>query len=261
VRAFLLIVAALTLGKIPLEPGEILQVIVPAAVRTEPRVSAGLVRDLAAGAEVEVLGARTSDGLLWAEVSGGFVEMARLDRIPAEVTGLLPAGGERMAAGRMLDWSYEPSDLVEVPRRLRADGYEWRAMRLRRDALRAFERMIDAAAREDLTIRILSAYRDAHYQHGLYTRAVARDVGQSWSAPPGRSEHQLGTAADIAVPRVPVLDVALEGTPAYEWIVDHAAEFGVVVTYSRERHVERGVAFEPWHLRWVGDAVDDPSAW
>ncbi|HMB69354.1 MAG TPA: D-alanyl-D-alanine carboxypeptidase family protein, partial [bacterium] len=48
---------------------------------------------------------------------------------------------------------------------------------------------------------------------------------------------------------------------AGRWLVERAAEFGFVLSFSRERHEARGVAFEPWHLRYVGRRTDDESGW
>jgi D-alanyl-D-alanine carboxypeptidase len=112
-----------------------------------------------------------------------------------------------------------------------------------------------------VSIGLYSAYRSVEYQRALYARAVERDPGQRSSAAPGRSEHHLGTAADVTTPGVPPLRAAIAESPAGRWLERRAAEFGIVATYSRERHAARGAAHEPWHLRWVGGETDDDSGW
>ena len=50
-------------------------------------------------------------------------------------------------------------------------------------------------------------------------------------------------------------------SPAGRWLEEHSEKFGVVISYSRDRHAERGASFEPWHLRWVGPRADDEARW
>jgi hypothetical protein len=260
--SLLLLVATLTLGGSPLAEGEVLQVVVPGAVREDARSDAPILGTLALGAKVEALALNERTHGAWIELrGGGFVEASRLDREPESFEGDLPPGGEGLGAGRVLPWSYAPSDLVDVPMDLRASGYEWRRMRLRADALAAFERLAAAARIQECKLSILSAFRDGDYQQGLYARAVQRNPAQNHTAPPGRSEHQLGTTVDVAVPGIPTLSVELERSPCYAWLAAHAAEFGFVISYSRERHEASGVAFEPWHLRWVAEMSADSSGW
>ncbi|HMB68865.1 MAG TPA: M15 family metallopeptidase, partial [bacterium] len=192
----------------------------------------------------------------------GWVEAARLDRPPAVEEGEeLPGGREGMASGRTIAGGWSPPDLRPVPDSLKAPGIEWRKMELRAEALDAFRRMIAAAAADGVGLGIYSAYRSVEYQRGLYLRAVDRDPRQRSSAAPGRSEHHLGTTVDIVTPEVPPLRPEIADSPAGAWIARRAAEFGIVQTYSRERHAGRGATHEPWHLRWVGDRIEDEEGW
>ena len=254
--------AGTTLFPGPVRPGEVLRFVVPGPEQGAPDPHAA-VRSRRAPPE-RIIAKRTvfAAGRLWVETEGGgFVEAARVDRLPAPVEGHLPIGAEGLRAGRILPDDYRPSDLVAVPDSLKAPGYRWRRMSLRADALSAFVRLVEAAARDGLEIRILSAFRSAEYQRNLYAKAVEREPGQNSSAAPGRSEHQLGTAVDVVTPEVPGLSPELEASPAGRWISEHGEGFGVVMTFSRARHEARGVAFEPWHLRWVGDLTEDEEAW
>jgi LAS superfamily LD-carboxypeptidase LdcB len=216
----------------------------------------------APGDEIEAARIELKDGVRWVVTkTGAWVEAARLDRVPQPTENLLTAGKEGMADGRVLPDDYEPADLVVVPDSLKATDFGWRPMSLRSGALRAFRSLITAADSAGFEIRIFSAYRSAEYQRGLYARAVERDPTQNRSAPPGRSEHRLGTAVDVAVPGVPLLSGELEHSPAGRWLAAHCEASGIVVSYSHGRHRARGVAFEPWHLRWVGENVRDEGDW
>ena len=236
--------------------GDTLRFIVGASLRATPSAEAASLSRHEPGDRFVVDEVSGQGALCWVRArSGGWIEAVRVDRVPAPVAGNLPVGREGMSSGRVLPWSYEPDDLVTVADSLAAARYRWRTMKLRAPALDAFSALIGAAARDGVRIRFLSAFRTASYQQGLYSRALARDPAQTWSAPPGRSEHQLGTTVDISVPGVADLSEELGQSLAGLWIERNAARFGVAVTYSRERHEDRGVMFEPWHLRWVGAGI------
>ncbi len=243
-------------------PGELLRFVTDGASRAEPE-SAKVIRDYVRGDTVRAHRSFQLNGVRWIELRNtGYVEAARVDRVPVPVRGNLAAGREGLSLGRVLPWDYEPSDLEPVAEPYKAADFETRALRLRREARRAFERMIEAAAAEGVVIRLFSGWRSAEYQAALYARNVdRRGPTQRVSAAPGRSEHQLGTAADVAAPGVPLMTPALADAAAGRWIARRSAEFGIAMTFSRERHERRGVAFEPWHLRWVGDAVNDDREW
>ena len=198
----------------------------------------------------------------WVETAqGGWIARARVDRVPAPLDGDLPVGREGMVTGRVLPDEWVPSDLVPIPDSLKTAGYEGRTMRLRRGARDAFARMMAAAAADGITLRIFSAWRSAEFQRRLYERAVDRDPAQVSTAAPGRSEHRLGTTVDVSTPGARHLHPELAETPAGRWIARRATEFGIVVSFSRERHAARGMSREPWHLRWVDSAVTDDTAW
>jgi hypothetical protein len=257
----LLLLPCLTLSPLPPEPGETVRFVVAGDVRLAPIRAAISLGRREPGDTLTVREAIVVARRLWIETDRGFVEAARLDRIPKPVEGTLDPGEEGLAAGRVLPDAYRPHDLVAVPDSLKAADYLYRRMRLRAEALSAFERMIAAAAEDSCEIRIVSAFRDADYQRGLYARAVERDAGQTSSAPPGRSEHQLGTTADVVEAGGAALSVRLADTEAGRWIRRRAGDFGIVVTFSKERHEARGVSWEPWHLRWVGSRVADEGGW
>lgn len=250
-----------TLFPAPPAPGDTLRCVIPARVHRAPdRGSPGLTT-LEPGDPVLVRGLDRRDGVPWVESDEGWIEAARLDRPASSTAGEFPAGAEGLASGTVLDDDWEPPGLARVPDSLKAPGFVWREMRLVEPALEAFRRLVEAAEADGVRIGIVSAYRDAEYQRRLYERAVARDPRQRESASPGRSEHRLGTTADVATPGVPPFREELERSPAGRWLISRAVEFGIVATYSRERHPARGVAHEPWHLRWVGDHTDDARLW
>jgi hypothetical protein len=256
-----LLAAALTLSPTPVEPGEVLCFVIAGDELLAPTRQALSLARHEPGAAVAVRDTVVVARRLWIETDRGFVEAARVDRRPRPLRHTLPAGEEGMAAGRVLPDDYEPHDLVAIADSLKGPDYVHRPMRLRKGAAAAFTRMIAAAAADGVEIRIVSAHRTADYQRGLYERAVDDDPLQRASAPPGRSEHRLGTAADVVAEGDPGLTDRFAESDAARWLEERAAQFGIVVTYSEERHAARAVEWEPWHLRWVGEKVGDESAW
>ena len=250
-----------TLFPAPPLPGDALRTVTAVIVRSEPAGSDTVVV-LGERAPFTVATVRRVEGIPWLErEAGGWLPAPRADRPPDAELGDLPVGREGMTRGLVLPWDWRPSDLVHLPDSLKYPGYEGKAVRLREDAAKAYVTMVEAAAAEDLEILAFSGWRSGQSQRRLYRRALARDLGQRFSAAPGRSEHQLGTAIDIGVRTLSPLDAALERTPVGRWLEERAAEFGWVISFSRERHEARGVIFEPWHLRWVGEYTEDESRW
>ena len=78
--------------------------------------------------------------------------------------GNIPVGREVVDKWNGLPVHYVPSDLVQVPVQYRAEGYEKRELYLRMEALEVFTKMIDHAESDDVSIRIISAFRsDRHF--------------------------------------------------------------------------------------------------
>lgn len=232
------------------------------AVLAAPDRAADTLAVRAAGDELIARGEVAFGYARWVAVAdAGWVEAARVDR-PAEPLRRDPEPGtEGMIAGRVLPWDWEPSDLVALPDSAKVRGYEGRVLRMRKEAAAAFVAMVAAARADSVEVAAFSTFRPADYQQRLYGRAVARNPDQRVSAAPGRSEHQLGTTVDVGTPGVELADESLAETAAGRWLERRAESFGFVISFSRERHAARGVAFEPWHLRWVGELTADDRRW
>lgn len=126
------------------------------------------------------------------------------------------------------------------------------------------KRMIDAAAEEGVTLRIGSAYRSVEYQKDLFDRNVEQLVNRGYSetrareltaesiADPGTSEHSLGLAVDFAVGDGTDFEETFEGTEEFAWLSAHAAEYGFICRYPKEKEDITQYTYEPWHYRYVG---------
>jgi D-alanyl-D-alanine carboxypeptidase len=119
-------------------------------------------------------------------------------------------------------------------------------------AARAWARMHDAAARDEIELHVVSAFRSVEYQLGIVRRKLERGLSMDEilrvSAAPGFSEHHSGRAFDLTSPGFAVLEEKFEKSPAFAWLRKHAAKFGFRMSYPRRN--PHGIAYEPWHWCW-----------
>lgn len=138
----------------------------------------------------------------------------------------------------------EALDLVEV-----GPNLVGRMQTLTSRTARQWHDMVAAAARDGVTLMIVSGYRSIEYQGGLIRQKIV--AGQTISeilavnAAPGYSEHHTGKAVDIATPGSRPLTEEFETTDAYRWLDENAAIFGFSLTYPRDNPY--GFVYEPWH--------------
>lgn len=152
-----------------------------------------------------------------------------------------------------LPYGYAPRDLVA----LSAYGIpllEGEALLRREAADQLALLMTDAAADgEDLTIA--SAYRsyaDQQASYGHWTDFYGQGAG-GMSAPPGHSQHQLGTAVDFTNAATNYEVHQNFGlTSGHAWLEENATEYGYVLAYPKGQETKTGYNWEPWHYRYVG---------
>lgn len=132
------------------------------------------------------------------------------------------------------------------------------------EAATPYMAMVSAAADDDITLRLQSAYRSVSYQAGLFEKQVEKWEAQGYQSeeaktqaatvvnPPGASEHGCGLAADINCPDFWELEEGFEDTTAFAWLNEHAVEYGFILRYTKEDQETTGITYEPWHWRYVG---------
>lgn len=120
-----------------------------------------------------------------------------------------------------------------------------------KDAMRFLERMIEAAERDDIDLKIISAYRSFDEQNelkGQFTQ-IYGEGANAFSADQGFSEHQLGTTVDITTPEIGATSESFGETEAFEWLQDNAHKYGFILSYPEGNTF---YIYEPWHWRFVG---------
>ena len=126
-------------------------------------------------------------------------------------------------------------------------------MKMVKVAKEAFESLSAAAKKENLNIIAMSTYRSYDYQTNLYNRYVAQDGKENadtYSGRPGHSEHQTGLAADVYNKTETYTN--FERTKEYQWMQEHAHEYGFILRFPENKVGETGYQFESWHYRYVG---------
>lgn len=131
--------------------------------------------------------------------------------------------------------------------------------------LKPIQDMINAAYADNVSLWISSGYRSKEKQASLLEqeiqthmnsgmdRAQAEVEAKKLVMPAGYSEHQSGLVIDING-----VDPDFYQTKAYEWMTQHAAEYGFIERYPDGKSSITGIDYEPWHYRYVG--VDNAKA-
>ena len=175
-----------------------------------------------------------------------------------------PAADDLLAevnANYGLDPKYVPGDLVMLgdylPGRVTLPE-----MLLRQEAAKELSRLVKAMLADGLAPTVLSSYRSYFDQAVAHQRWVVEDPANAdrISALPGHSEHQLGTALDFGSPEMPVLTGSntdkfsplFAQTGEGRWLAVNAFEYGFTMTSPQGAEALTGLAYEPWHYRYVG---------
>lgn len=126
-------------------------------------------------------------------------------------------------------------------------------------AIEHLNNMFEAALKDNVSLISVSSYRTYSYQNTLYNNRVQRFINQGYNeadakttaativALPGTSEHHLGLAVDINE-----VEETFENTNAFKWLQKHAAEYGFVMRYPKDKQEITKIIYEPWHYRYVG---------
>ncbi|MFV0414283.1 MAG: D-alanyl-D-alanine carboxypeptidase family protein [Oscillospiraceae bacterium] len=126
-------------------------------------------------------------------------------------------------------------------------------------AVEPFKAMQAAAAQEGVTLTPISGYRSNERQTNNYNSSIQRYLNQGYSkeesvrltqqyyAIPGSSEHEAGLAVDINS-----LETVFENTKEFAWLKANCVTYGFILRYEKDAEPITGIAYEPWHYRYVG---------
>lgn len=156
---------------------------------------------------------------------------------------------------------YVPANLVPLADQWEAPGFPGQS--LRAEAADALYELLAAARAEGHELRVRSSYRSYGLQEAIFAdhaRRLGVKEASRFSAPPGHSQHQLGTAVDLTTAEVNwALTERLADTAAGRWLGEHAHEYGFALPYPPGQEATSGYRHEPWHYRYIGR--DHAQAW
>ena len=146
---------------------------------------------------------------------------------------------------------YVPRDLEKINSK-----YQWlgRSNELRKDAREAFEKMCEAATKDNIYIYAGSGYRSYQTQLYLYNTYVKRDgfkAAETYSARASYSEHQTGLAMDIANKS----GFISKNDKEYNWLVKNSYKYGFILRYPEDKENITGYMYEEWHYRYLGTTL------
>ena len=110
--------------------------------------------------------------------------------------------------------------------------------------------LLQAAEKEGVFLKVESGYRSETYQASIFKRMLAEgrtfDNIVRYVAPPGYSQHMLGTAVDFFPSRWWFADKV-----CYTWLKENGRRFGFEETYSQYNPMK--IPWEPWHWNFNGE--------
>ncbi len=159
---------------------------------------------------------------------------------------------------RKLVDGFKPPNLVVPKVKLRLDASS-EQMQVRATIVPDMETMFKAASDAGFSLMLSSGYRSEAYQKTLYVAYVATQgqvAADRSSARPSHSEHQTGLTFDVEpADKRCELQQCFGDTPEGKWLATHAAEFGFIIRYGKDKEQLTGYEYEPWHMRYVGKAL------
>ncbi|MCB0685922.1 MAG: M15 family metallopeptidase [Saprospiraceae bacterium] len=141
---------------------------------------------------------------------------------------------------------------------------------LRKDTYEAFKKMHAAAQQEGVSLIIRSATRNFDYQKGIWERkwtgetplesnklatgfndltTRAREI-LKYSSMPGSSRHHWGTDMDLNAFSNQYFEHG-EGKKIYDWLTDHASQYGFCQPYTDKATGRTGYEEERWHWSYL----------
>lgn len=146
-----------------------------------------------------------------------------------------------------------------------------KGMYLRKDAYIAFIKMYNAAKKDGINLKILSATRSFSSQKRIWEakwtgrrKVAGKDLSKAlpfgkdrakkileFSAMPGTSRHHWGTDIDLCALNNPYFESG-KGKKIYEWLTIHAHKFGFDQPYTAQTSREnKGHNEEKWHWSYT----------
>ncbi|MDK2563702.1 M15 family metallopeptidase [Romboutsia sedimentorum] len=150
-----------------------------------------------------------------------------------------------------LTLNYKPDSLVKLNIPF-SDSASDEERYMKSESSKAIEELFNSAQKEGIKLLGMSAYRSYDLQKDIYYSkiiAVGKKEADRYVAKPGKSEHQTGLAIDVTNGDRWFVKSAKEA----QWLAENAHHHGFILRYPENKENITGVAYEPWHIRYVGE--------
>ena len=127
-----------------------------------------------------------------------------------------------------------------------------------------YQAMYDAALNDGIKLTPISGYRSLYQQRKDLEEKIQEYLNENEDAErkeatieaakdvmiPGSSEHNAGIAVDICSTAE-----SFENTREFKWLSEHAAEYGFILRYPKDKTGITKMNYQPCHFRYVGIAA------
>lgn len=135
---------------------------------------------------------------------------------------------------------------------------------LEAEAAAAYREMAAAALADGVSLRLVSGYQDAAARQAALdrcrqfyldkgrTQAEAEALAATLVPAADCNESGTGYAAEILSLEYENADAGFAEDRAFSWLSAYGAEFGFILRWPQDRQAATGMAYQPWHWRYVG---------
>lgn len=171
-----------------------------------------------------------------------FIEVPALEQ-EISLLDQSPYNGKLIVINKDTKLQQNPTNLAVIPTDFATNVIVDSEYLIEEDVIEPLQHMFEAAKADGIEhFTINSAYRSDQLQQQLF-----EEKGENYALPAGYSEHQSGLSLDIGSTQG-TMDKSSEG----KWLAEYAAEFGFILRYPKNKVDVTGIAYEPWHFRYVG---------
>lgn len=164
-----------------------------------------------------------------------------------------------LLVNRSHEYQKQPSNLVSVfDYKSRSYLVKDKNVLLKKEVISALNDMMDDFQKETglNNVNVISGYRNVETQQELYDkylRTHGRAYTEKYVQKPGSSEHHTGYAVDFSIYYKDTgKSEDFKGQGEYGWITENAYKYGFILRYPQDKADITGIAYEPWHFRYVG---------
>ncbi len=155
-----------------------------------------------------------------------------------------------------------PQDYESSVELTEAKNFFGKTFRIEKQTYEHFLQLREKMLLQEVQIEVNRAYLTAEEQTALiaqYTQDYGEEYAYDHQAKAGCSENQTGLSLDLALyfagETIDTDEKLAEMEGIFMEIHAVLADYGFILRYPQEKVKETDVAYQPWHIRYVGEAA------